>query len=168
MAECKHDSDLYQSALYLFVNFDPHFLQVCNNMAKDMELRTAFIIERLALAHLAELAADEELAGGTIPKLMPQFAPGMTGTEFYDNWKSNLVRLARADETLAEHMKELQTKYGRPGDFNVGIVELRKREHDAEFAKLPPETQAKIKRADARQQEYIAKRRAERKQDKTN
>jgi len=108
--EFKHDDKLCELATYLFTTFDPHFLNVANNMARDMELQTGFVIERLALTHMAELAADEEIAGGVIPKLMMEFMPGMTAEEFYTNWKDNKVRQARADETLAENMKRKQDK----------------------------------------------------------
>jgi hypothetical protein len=150
---CKHDEGLYQSALYLFVTFDPKFLKVANDMAKDMELRTSFVIERLALAHLAELAANEELAGRTIPKIMNEFAPGMDAETFYQSWKDNKVKQANADRDLADRMVELN-KYLLPSEQAVNIEELRDRKALADLlADNPPEKHDMLKRAWAHDKE---------------
>ena len=157
--EFKHDDNLCELATYLFTTFDPHFLNVAARMARDLELQTGFVIERLALAHMAELAAEETLAGGTIPKLMPEFAPGMTATQFYDSWLSNKVKQARADETLAKRMTELN-QYLLPGEKPANIETLKRRRDKAEFLKNHPGKEDVYDKAEVRQRGYEANRKA--------
>jgi hypothetical protein len=113
-------SKLFKTSILLYLNLNDDFKNAMQAMAKDMGLTYPFVIERLALSHLAEMAAAEELAGGHMPRALNEFTPGQTAREFYDSWKDNKVKQARnqfpisSDSTLSDagkaRLAEMQAK----------------------------------------------------------
>ena len=98
------NSKTIESGIYLITTFSPEFLNLANGIAKNLNLKTAFVVERFALAHLAERAAESELAGGTIPRTMLELAPGLDAEAFYTHWKSEKIRQVKPAITQDNEM----------------------------------------------------------------
>jgi hypothetical protein len=141
-------------ALRFYLDFDPKFMNMVECFAHDLQVKPSFVIERMALAHYAEMAAEEELAGQPLPKALMEFAPGMDAEQFYDYWKSSKVKQANADLDLAGRMTELN-KYLLPGERAGSVYpsELQRRKDRAELIKQFPDKKDVFERADARQEE---------------
>ena len=84
-------SRLFKNAVAFYLLFDDEFLGMAQKMAGDLGLSTSFVIERLSLVTLAEMAADEGTAGEPIQRLLVEFTPGLSAQQFFDSWKNNKI-----------------------------------------------------------------------------
>jgi hypothetical protein len=164
-------SMLFKQALVLYLGFSDDFLKIYHRMASDLGVQPPFVIERMALAYFAELAAEEEVQieafGKPLPRALPEFAPGQTSFEFFEAWKDNKVKEIRYHLQGPNYISPAEAellKYQKEGE-TVTYEELIRRKHNAEFeaeiAKLPPDKQQKLRaafqRTETRQKEMRAK-----------
>jgi len=149
-------SNLFRVSVIFYAGLSMDFKDSMQRIADNLHVQPTFAIERLALAHLAEMAADEEIAGGPIPRALQEFAPGQTANQFYDAWKERKVKFSQADQRLADRMTELN-KYKLPGEQAVYPSELQRRKDLAELTKQFPDKAGIFERADAKQREFDAK-----------
>jgi predicted transcriptional regulator len=88
-------SKLFRVSVLFYAGLSMDFKDSMQRIADNLHVLPTFVIERLALAHLAEMAADEEIAGQPIPKAIMELAPGLSSQQFYDAWKAQKVKQLR-------------------------------------------------------------------------
>lgn len=133
-------TDIYESALNLFLGFDPYFLLRMSGLAEHWSLPPSIVIENLAILGYAKLKADAEQHGGQM--LLYNFvfdengpirgerleAQCLSYTQ-HEAFEYTQLKQLLADKNLSERMTELN-KYlspdERPG--SIKIQELERRE----------------------------------------
>lgn len=95
-------------AIELLIGFDSEFLGFAERYARDLGITASMLIERAALCHIAERAADEEFYGQPSPEALIEYAPnpGITARQFFDNEVENRVnqmKLANPDQWAEFH-----------------------------------------------------------------
>ena len=153
--------------LMFSLGFSDDFQDAIYKLANDLGISPSFVIEHLALAHWAEMAASEEVNGGPIPRALMEFIPGLTSRQFFDYWRDNKVKEIRYHLQGPNYISPAEAellKYQKEGE-TVTYEELIRRKHNAEFeaeiATLPPDKQQKLRAArqrdELRQKEMRAK-----------
>jgi hypothetical protein len=109
--------------------------------AHDIDAKPSFVCERLALAHYAEMSAEEEIAGQPLPRALMEFTTGIDAEEFYKSWKASKVKQLQAQE---ENMAELQRCYETVVAKYLQTTE-GKAEHEQSVNKAKADYEAKHK-----------------------